>query len=130
MEKDTIKKKQVNKLLELELELNIEDNKEYKVEAIVDNTIYAKVARDYLLELYYLISWKDYLEDESTWEPISTIIYLWKMINIFHKNYLKKPIVTSPFPDSILLIAKLTVKSVKQKHDRSIKNLVKQTKKA
>lgn len=52
-------------MLELKLKFNIEDNKEYKVEAIVDSNIYAKVIEDYLLRLYYLVSWKYYSENEN-----------------------------------------------------------------
>lgn len=44
LEQNTIKKGQVNALLELELELDTGEDKEYKGEAIKNNTIYAKTA--------------------------------------------------------------------------------------
>lgn len=42
---------------------------------IRDSAIYNNVAKSQLQELYYLISWKRYLEDQSTWEPVSAIIH-------------------------------------------------------
>ena len=41
------------------------DNKEYKVEAIRDSAIYAKKADEHLPELYYLVAWKGYPEEEK-----------------------------------------------------------------
>lgn len=41
------------------------NNKEYKLEAIQNITIYAKKAGSHLLELYYLIIQKGYLEEEN-----------------------------------------------------------------
>ena len=62
------KKRQVNILLKLESEqkLDARDEKKYKVKAIYDNKVYAKEATDQLSELYYLISWKGYIEKKST----------------------------------------------------------------
>ena len=46
----------MNKLFPgLELEFNTSNNKEYKVEAIRDSTVYAKKAEKHLLGLYYLV---------------------------------------------------------------------------
>lgn len=50
----------------LELEFNIKKDKEDKIEAILDNIIYTNKAKDQLSGLYYFVSWKNYLEDEST----------------------------------------------------------------
>lgn len=48
---------QVIKLLGSKLELDIGENKEYKVEIIKNNTIYTiKAIRSQLLRLYYLVS--------------------------------------------------------------------------
>ena len=41
-------------------EFDKDDNKEYKVEAIQDSTVYVKEADVYLLGLYYLVVWKGY----------------------------------------------------------------------
>ena len=67
----------MNKLIpELEPEFDAGDNKEYKVEAIIDSAVYAKKAKGHLPGLYYLVSWKGYPEEESTWEPSSAVIHL------------------------------------------------------
>ena len=43
------------------------DNKEDEVEGICDSAVYArKLEAGHLPGLYYLVSWKGYLEDEST----------------------------------------------------------------
>lgn len=44
----------MNKFTEVP-EFKVEDDKEYKVEAIWDNTVYAKEINGYLPELYYLV---------------------------------------------------------------------------
>ena len=47
----------MNKLfLEPEPEFDVGNNKKYKIEAIIDNAIYAKEAKGYLPSLYYLVS--------------------------------------------------------------------------
>lgn len=47
---------QVNMSLKLELYLNVEDNIEFEVEIIKDNTIYATKVVSRLLRLYYRVS--------------------------------------------------------------------------
>ena len=43
------------------------DEEEYKVKRIRDSTVYAKEsATGHLLDLYYLVSWKGYPEEENT----------------------------------------------------------------
>ena len=67
LEQDITWKEQMNKLfLEPEPEFDAIDNKEYKVEAIIDSAIYAKEVERHLPGLYYLVSWKSYPEEEST----------------------------------------------------------------
>ena len=67
LEQDTTRKGQMNKLFpEPEPKFDAGDNKEYKVEAIKDNAIYAKEAEGQLPGLYYLVSWKKYPEKENT----------------------------------------------------------------
>ena len=46
---------------------------EYKIEAIWDNMVYAKESKSHLLELYYLVVWKRYPEEENTREPASAV---------------------------------------------------------
>ena len=43
------------------------DSGEYEVEAICDNAVYARESESgHLPRLYYLVSWKSYLEEENT----------------------------------------------------------------
>lgn len=55
LEQDTTRKWQVNELLELEPKLDVGEDKEYKVEAIKNNVVYAKATKDSLLGLYHLL---------------------------------------------------------------------------
>ena len=114
LEQDTTRKERMNELFpESEPEFDAGDNKEYKIKAIIDNAVYAKEAEAHLPGLYYLVSWKSYLEKKSTWEPSFAIIHFWKIISIFHKNYPEKPMATTPPLNSALLMAKPTVKPAK-----------------
>ena len=51
---------------ESEREFDADNNKEYEIEAIIDSAVYTKEAERHLPDLYYLVSWKGYLEKEST----------------------------------------------------------------
>ena len=42
------------------------DSKKYKIEAISDSAVYFNKAKGHLLGLYYLVTWKKYLEKENT----------------------------------------------------------------
>ena len=110
---------------EPEPEFDAGNNKKYEVEAIKDSAVYAKETEGYLLGLYYLVSWKGYPEEESTWELSPTVMYLWKMISAFHKDHLEKPTATSPPLDFAPPMAKPSVKppvkpSAKQKRSHPI----------
>ena len=50
-----------------------DESDEYKVEIICNNAVYARESAGYLPGLYYLVSWKGYLEKENTWEPALTV---------------------------------------------------------
>ena len=65
LEQNTTKKRQMNKFIKIP-EFKPSDNKEYKVEAIQDSTIYAKKADGYLPGLYYLVAWKGYPKEKNT----------------------------------------------------------------
>ncbi len=112
LEQDTTRKKQVNNtLLEPEKDLKFEarDKKEYEIKAIIDTVMYSQQAngKDQMSGLYYLILWKNYLEEENTWELSSVVIHLRKLISTFHKEYSEKLTVTSPS------MARLTVSKKK-----------------
>ena len=66
LEQDTTRKGQVHE--ENVEELDTGDNSgEYEVEAIRDSTVYAKKSKSgHLPDLYYLVSWKGYPEEENT----------------------------------------------------------------
>ena len=95
---------------EPEPEFDTGDNKEYEVEAIIDSAVYAKEVEGHLPSLYYLVSWKGYLEEKSTWEPSFAVMHLWKMIFTFYKDHPEKPMATFSPLDSTPPIAKLSVK--------------------
>lgn len=65
LEQDITKKKQVDKNT-TQMEFHTSNKKEYKVEEIWDNAIYARESERHLLELYLLTSWKSYLKKEYT----------------------------------------------------------------
>ena len=75
LEQDTIKKGQINEFVEV-LEFDKGDNKEYEVEAIRDNIVYAKEIDGHLSKLYYLVVWKGYPEEENIWKPSLAIMQL------------------------------------------------------
>ena len=95
-------------------QLKFEDNgegKEYEVEAIRDNAVYDKESESGQLPgLYYLISWKDFPEEENTWEPASAIQHLRRLVSTFHKKNPDKPTATSTPVDTAPLMARPTVK--------------------
>ena len=47
-------------------EFEQDDNKKYEVEAIQDSAVYAKEEDRHPSKLYYLITWKRYLEKKNT----------------------------------------------------------------
>ncbi len=107
---------------EKEFEFEVGDNKEYEIEAIIDNAVYGQQANDQIPGLYYLVSWKGYPEEENTWEPSSAVIYLWKLISTFHKEHPEKPTAISPPLDSAPPMARPTIpKEPKRKHGRPSK---------
>ena len=93
-----------------ELDAGNNEGGEYKVKAICDSAIYARESTGHLPRLYYLVSWKDYLEEENTWEPASAVQHLRKLINLFHKDHSDKPTATSEAIDTAPLMARPTIK--------------------
>ena len=118
LEQDTTKKNREFSLPKFEPGDN---DKEYKVEAIQDSTVYTKKADGHLPGLYYLVPWKGYLEEENIWEPSSAVMHLWKMVTTFHKDYPEKRTAISVPLDSVLPMAKPTIQLLpKQKWGQPI----------
>ena len=66
LEQDTTGKERVDKRV-TKLELEAGNSKEYRVEAIWDNVVYAsKLESGQLPALYYLIAWKRDPKEENT----------------------------------------------------------------
>ena len=75
LEQDIIRKGWVDKKIrQIKFDASNNDSREYKVEAIWDNAVYTQELKlGHLPDLYYLVSWKGYLEEENTWEPTSAV---------------------------------------------------------
>ena len=75
LEQDITRKGQVDEKTAEQLEFKTgSDKKEYKVEGIRDSAVYDRESEvGHLLGLYYLVSWKGYPKDESTWKPASAV---------------------------------------------------------
>ena len=114
LEQDTTRKKQINELfLKSKPEFDAGNNKEYEIETIINSAVYNKEAEGYLPGLYYLIFWKDYLEEKSTWKPSSIVMHFWKMISTFYKDHSKKLMAISLPLNSAPLMAKPSIKPAK-----------------
>ena len=108
---DTTRKGRVdNKTLQLVFK-DEEEGEEYKAEAICNNTVYSKeLESDQLQGLYHLISWKDFPEEENTWEPVLAIQYLRRLVSTFHEENSDKPTANSTPVNTAPPMAKPTVK--------------------
>ena len=80
---------------QLDFEFEAGDDKEYEVDGIRDSAIYARESAGQLPGLYYLVSWKDYPEEENTWEPALAIQHPRKLVTTYHKDNSEKPTATS-----------------------------------
>ena len=108
LEQDTTRKGRVDENV-TEFEAGSND-KEYEVEGIRDSAVYAKESvTGYLPGLYYLVSWKNYPEEENTWEPASAVQHLRKLISTFHQDNPAKPTATSPPVDTASPMARPTI---------------------
>ena len=108
LEQNITRKERIEKVLELNAGNN---SKKHKVKTIWDSTVYTmELESGYLLGFYYLVAYKDYPEEENTWEPILAVQYLRKLISLFHKDHLKKPTAISPPVNFAPPMARPTVK--------------------
>lgn len=104
-------------MLKLEQKFDSSKDKEYKIEAIRDSATHIKAVKSQLPGSYYLVSWKDYLENENPWEQVSAVMHLQKMISNFCKNYHKNCLATSPPLNSTFPMTRPTIQ-LKQKRAR------------
>ena len=133
LEQDITRKGRVDEKTAEQLEFEAGgDNEEYEVEGIRDSAVYARESEaGHLPGLYYLVSWKGYPEDESTWEPASAVQHLRKLVSTFHKDYPDKLTATSPPIDLAPPMAKRTAPpnvNGKQKRGRPVGSMRKKAK--
>ncbi len=129
LERDNTRKGQVDENV---TEFDAGDDEEYEVEGIRDSVVYARESKRHLPGLHYLISWKNYPEEENTWEPIAAVLQ--KLISLFLKEHRHKPTATSSPIDTASPIARPKVrpseiKNRKRKRGRHVKSANKQAKK-
>ena len=133
LEQDTTKKRQVDEKIAEQLQFDVSgDNKEYEVEGICNSIVYARESEvGHLPSLYYLVSWKSYPKDESTWEPTSAVQHFWKLVSTFHKNH---PIKLTAIPPPIDLAPQMAKRTTslnvngKRKRGRTIGSVWKRVK--
>ena len=71
LKQNTTKKRRMDKeIRQNDFDISNSNGKRYKIRAICDSAIFVRWSEDYLLELYYLILWKGYLEKKT---PVSLI---------------------------------------------------------
>lgn len=76
LEQNTTRKEQVDENT-TELDTGKDESRKYKVKAIYNSMVYTKdLELGHLPELYHLVFWKNYLEEENTWEPYLAVQYL------------------------------------------------------
>ena len=93
--------------MQLDFEFEAGNNKEYEINGIRDSVVYAKEsAIEQLPELYYLVLWKGYPEEENIWKPISAIQHLRRLVTAYYKDNPEKPTATSAPVDMAPLMAK------------------------
>ena len=91
-----------------------------------DSAVYAiESEASHLPGLYYLVNWKSYPEEKSTWESTLVMQHLQKLLSKFYWENPTKPTATSPPVDTALPMPRPIVKltcATKQKRGRPAKN--------
>ena len=131
LEQDNTRKRRVD---DENVELDTDDkNGKSGMEAIWDSKVYTRESESgHLPGFYYLVSWKGYPEEKNTWEPVSAVQHLRKLISSFHKDHPDKPTATSPAIDTAPPMARPTVKPTgppKRKRGRPANSTNKRAKK-
>ena len=134
LEQDTTRKKRLDEeVKQMKFDAGDNESGEYKVEAIWDSAVYVRESESgHLLGFYYLVSWKGYPEEKNTWEPVSVVQHLKKLISSFHKDYPEKLTTTSSAIDTALPIARPTIMPIeplKQKREQPANSTNKRVKK-
>ena len=121
------------------MEFDASDDKsgKYEMETIPDSAVYVRESKSgYLLDLYYLVLWKRYPEEENTWESASAVQHLRKLISSFHKDHPDKPTATFLVIDTAPPMVRSTIRSTaksseppKQKQGQPANNTNKRAKK-
>ena len=75
LEQDTTRKGRVDKeVRQMKFDAGDDESGEYEMEAIRDSAVYAReLESGHLPDLYYLVSWKRYPEEENSWELASAV---------------------------------------------------------
>lgn len=108
-EQNTTKKEQIDKIMS-ELEFVNKGNGKYEIKVLCGSAVYTREFQGHLPDLYNLVSWKGYLEEENTWKPVLAIQNPQKLATNFYKEYPENPMVVSLLIDSAPPIARLTAK--------------------
>lgn len=66
LEQDITRKWQVDKNDVVEFDIGDNKSEKYKIEAIRNSAVYARKSKNHLPGLYYLVTWKEYLEEKNT----------------------------------------------------------------
>lgn len=77
--------------------------------------VYVKKSKSsHLSGLYYLVSWKNYQEEENIWELALAVQYFQRLLKTFYKKHQDKFTATLSLVDLASPIAKRTVKSFQE----------------
>ena len=64
--------------------IEVEGQEEFEVEQILDSRLFRG-------NLQYLVKWKDYGEEENSWEPATNVTHAQELVNEFHRRHPNAP---------------------------------------